>query len=197
MKRRYIYVVTICIAILIVLLYFFKISKQIESNDDVIFFKLFSNLNNQNHNNEIKQYNFKLEYDNQKEISKTINLSDTINYNNFYCSSIVNKKIAPGTKGEFEINLESSKNTDYQICFFSHGNKPQNLIFVLEDEEYRKLKNMEDNLKGKLSKGEIKNIKVQWSWEYETNFNNDIQDTKDGKLIKDYSFDISIIANES
>lgn len=111
---------------------------------------------------------------------------------------MINKKIAPGTKGQFEIVLETNKNISYQICFENYGEKPQNLLFKIKenDEKYKNLKELEQFLQGNLDKGKIKNITIEWNWNYESNYENNLQDTEDGKTIKEYRFDINVIANE-
>ena len=44
-------------------------------------------------------------------------------------STYVNEKIAPGTSGNFNILLETNKNSKYKIYFQSINEKPKNLYF--------------------------------------------------------------------
>ena len=122
--------------------------------------------------------------------SFTKSLIGSINFN-----GLIYEKIAPGKKGEFEIHLNATYDTFYKIEFKSRNDKPKNLLFKIKNEKlkYNSLEELNNSLNGKLNKKETKVITIQWSWEYETNKVNDIQDTIDGKTIDDYYFDILII----
>ena len=58
--------------------------------------------------------------------------------------------------------------------------------------EYKTLEELGDDLTGNLQKGEIKELLVNWKWEYEISKEQDIQDTIDGKQIEKYNFEIYI-----
>ena len=198
MKRKTKKILVIIIVTIIIFIYFFTKTKKIHYSEDIIFFKLFSNSRQQKLNNEVQAYNFKFNSKTKKEISKQINLIDTISQENSYKNNIINKKIAPGTKGKFEIRLETNKDITYQVCFKDYGKKPQNLLYKIKgnNEKFESLKDLEPFLRGNLNGKECKNICVEWNWSYESSKENDIQDTKDGQIIKEYKFDINIIANE-
>ena len=93
-----------------------------------------------------------------------------------------------GTKGEFEIILETNQKIKYEIKFENKNQKPENLVFKIEgkDKKYKQLKDMENDLKGEIKKDKV--IKIIWEWEYEKNNIQNIQDTKDGTDIKSYNF---------
>jgi hypothetical protein len=141
---------------------------------------------NQTNQSIYPQYFFNVSY---KNIDfKDIYISDTINKD-----TLINEKIAPGTNGTFEILLETDQEINYQIKFESENEKPENLIFRIDgqDRKYKNLEDMEDELKGKITKN--KNIIIYWEWEYEKSEAQDLQDTKDGENIKKYNFTIYAI----
>ena len=203
-KLKIIIVFIICLIIFYFLFNNIK-NKDYKFQDDIIFFKSFSSeedkknsetkINNQNENlsnslNKIEKtpmkYVFNVSY---KNIDfKNIKLIDT-----FDEDTLINKKIAPGTYGKFQILLQTNKKTNYQIKFEDENDKPKNLIFRLneKDKKYESLKDMEKELTGEITKD--KEIVIYWQWEYENNKNDNIQDTKDGENIKNYNFTIYVI----
>lgn len=180
---------TIIILILIfsiILMFTYKIAKETKTQgqDDILFFKLWSNgekqnqiqnSNSENLNKKIAEYNVKVSKN--KYEYQEINLLQTIDY-----KMLVHEKVAPGTKGEFYIILTSNSTLKYKIYMKAKNQKPQNLKFsILEKQE------------GIIKKGEQKKIKVMWEWQYETNKIQNKQDTKDGENIKKYEFEICTI----
>lgn len=103
------------------------------------------------------------------------------------------KKLHLGTRGKFEIFLETNEKIRYQINFKSKNEKPKNLRFQIEgkDRKYEKLEDMEQELKGEISNH--KSIVIDWEWEYSKNLEDDRQDTEDGKNIKQFQFSIYAI----
>lgn len=97
--------------------------------------------------------------------------------------------------------LYSNSNLDYQLKFKSKNSKPQNLKFLVkgDDKVYNTLEDMEKILKGKITKNVEKKITISWKWEYESDEQQDIQDTEDGMKLKNYNFTIYTIggANET
>lgn len=79
---------------------------------------------------------------------------------------------------------------NYRIQFKSTNEKPENLYFRIKgsDRKYKKLEDMETNLKGEIEQN--KNIIIQWKWDYEKSKIENRQDTKDGETIKQYHFTI-------
>ena len=61
---------------------------------------------------------------------KNIKLIDT-----FDEDTLINKKIAPGTYGKFQILLQTNEKTNYQIKFEDENDKPKNLIFRLNEKK--------------------------------------------------------------
>ena len=127
---------------------------------------------------------------------RNINLSETINR-----ETLIYEKIAPGTKGSFNIILEANKNSKYKVVFNSINKKPQNLKFKanINNKEIGKANTLEELQKyliGYIRKDEKIDIRVNWYWEFEDNEENDKQDTKDAQYIKKYQFDINAIGEE-
>ena len=68
------------------------------------------------------QYVFEIEYKNMN--FQNIDLIDTLK-----SETLVNEKIAPGIKGNFDIIIYSNHNAHYYVNFTSKNNKPHNLKF--------------------------------------------------------------------
>lgn len=179
--------------IIIILILLFILSKNIkkDSFDDIIIFKLFSQTNSNNENEKSNKYIFN--FTKEKQISLKINLVETIDL-----ERLVNKKIEPGTKGEFELVLNSNKDLYYKMEVKSLNKKPENLFFSIkgEVEQYKTLEELAMNLQGKISKKEYKSIFVEWKWNYQNGSKADIQDTNDGINLKQYNFLINAIGDE-
>lgn len=190
-------IIIILIILLIIGIYFLLKKDNIFFKDDIIFFKnLYSSINNTKENKDTvkndnsNNYNIiKVSTKKQttKEMSLFSNLNNQINWN---------KIIYPGTSGEFEIKLYGQENLQYEVTFKSKNQKPKNLVFKQNGKEYETLEELGENLKGNLQKDEIRNIVIEWKWEYETNEKQDMQDTKDGEEIKKYNFEIIVKGNE-
>lgn len=185
----------ILIFIMIVLLLVMFKSKQFLSKakvDDFLFLKLFSNQSKASD----EDYSFKVNYSDSN--FKTVNLSDTVNKN-------FNKKIAPGTNGKFNIILNSNKYLQYKVVFKSINEKPKNLKFMALTNGEKLIKSntleeFDDNLKGCIDKNAKVNITILWYWPYEGEKQEeeiDIQDTKDGKNIEKYQFEVCVLGEET
>ena len=132
--------------------------------------------------------------------------------------NVGNGKIAPGTKGEFDIvidALDSLNDVKYNVNIKEYGNKPDNLIFTvkkngeLSDNKYSSLKELAENeLSGYIDKkyNKVETFTIVWCWKYETGKNLEIitnEDKKDtlagsGKIagkenVFDYSFSLKVI----
>lgn len=197
-KKNIIIIISIIILVIIgiILFIFTKKSDIITSfQDDFIFFKIFHNSNNQVKNNikyhEKESYIFDVKYNNLQ--MKNVNLVDTINP-----KTLVKERIAPGTQGHFYIILKSNKNSKYNVRFVSKNTKPKNLIFYIQNDEnkYTSLEGLEKVLAGTIEANKQEIIKVNWIWEYSVNNTEDMEDTKDGKNINKYNFDIYVIGKE-
>lgn len=122
-------------------------------------------------------------------------------------STLVNGKIAPGTKGTFEINLVNT-NTDtavgFEILFANMANKPTN--FHLYRTTDGSTKGDEVNLDGtgkvtgKLAAKDATGLtaKFIWEWAYETAevAANDVVDTTDGKAAHELTMSVTITGTQ-
>ena len=215
-KQIIIFIVLILILILFLSYYFCK--NEVYFQDYITFFKLYDeNKHNENSDenlnlndifysntyfkensfissdklNNQKNYSFSL---NELELQmKTVNLIDTVD-----SKTLINEKIAPGTKGSFNINVISNQSTNYKIKFESKNKKPKYLIFYKENsnKKYQNIEDMQNELDGYINAKEERQIKINWEWQYETKENNilqDKQDTNDAQEIQSYSFGIYVI----
>lgn len=121
--------------------------------------------------------------------------------------TLVNGKIAPGTSGEFFINLDatgSEVGVDYEVKFTNEQNKPSNIIFTYSGQQYHSLSEI-TAIKGKIGLDDTtktRRIQIVWTWEYETGTGeemneNDILDTQEGIADLNYTFDVSVIGTQS
>ena len=176
-------IIILILIFIIILLFTYKIAKVKNSNfqEDFLFFKLLGGRSIENTEN-IKQNNIDSKnlgkikvFKNQKTYQK-VNLFQTVDL-----KTLVNEKIAPGSKGYFYIYLISNSDLEYEIEIISKNEKPKNFEFEIEED------------KGKLEKNKIKKIRINWKWLYEINEEENIQDTKDGENIDKYNFEICTI----
>ena len=119
--------------------------------------------------------------------------------------TLIDNKIAPGTSGKFDITLDatgSDVGVNYQVRFLNESEKPQNLIFVYDNNEYSTIQDLEQNLTGTIDANEenkTRTITIEWKWKYETGSTeeeinqNDIIDTETAKQIRNYTFDVNVI----
>ena len=146
---------------------------------------------------EVASWSFKV--NGQEEQTQTIQLTST--YDN---KTLVNNKIAPGTKGSFNIIIDANGSDvviDYTVKIANEQNKPNNLKFIYEDVEYNTITELEKVLSGTINaddKNKERTLTIYWIWKYETGSNatqiaeNDAIDTNDGKTITDYTFDVIV-----
>lgn len=162
-------------------------------NDDFLFLKFLVNgqKDSIDNLNQKSIYKFNVDYKDMK--LKTINLLDSADKTAF-----VYEKIAPGSRGEFEIELNSNQNLKYRIEFKSNNAKPQNLNFkVFKDnvflDEANTLEELSESMKGDINKNKKIVYKIEWYWEFQNSQGLekvDIQDTNDAKNINQYNFDV-------
>lgn len=150
---------------------------------------------------EIATWSFKV--NGQKEQVQEIKLVSTYN-----SETLVNNKIAPGTRGSFNIIVDatgSEVGIKYNIKFAEESNKPQNLKFVYGGKEYDSIKQLGDELSGTIAANEedkTRTINVQWKWNYETGSSaeqinaNDIIDTNDAISIANYTFQVIVTGTQ-
>lgn len=147
---------------------------------------------------EIAYWSFKVNNSNEKV--QKISLNSTVNN-----EKILKDKIAPGTKGTFQIKLDATDSDvaiGYSIKFENETNKPHNLKFEYENKTYNHISELQSVLVGIINaedKDKIRNININWNWPFETGTtleeiqNNDKIDTEDSKTIRDYTFDVRIL----
>lgn len=156
-------------------------SKQGSTQEDLLFFKIWNNSLSTNKKDETTAINqktkqYKIKVRRNKEVAKTLELLETADQ-----MTLVKEKIAPGTKGNFEIVLTSNDILNYRIYIKDKNERPKNFVFEIQEEQ------------GKLEKGETKKVKITWQWPYEINEQENNQDTKDGMQLKIYNFEICVI----
>lgn len=139
----------------------------------------------------------------QEEQVQTINLQSS--YNN---GTLISNKIAPGTKGKFDIVVDgtgSDVGIYYSINFTNEQNKPRNLKFIYNNIQYNSITELATVLSGVINSNEEeknKTFTINWEWKYETGntkeeiATNDKIDTDDGKLISNYTFDVIVSGNQ-
>ena len=162
-------------------------------NDDFLFLKFLVNGQKDSIDNLNQKSIYKFNVDYKDMNLKSINLLDSVDKTTF-----VYEKIAPGSRGEFEIELNSNQNLIYRIEFKSNNAKPQNLNFkVFKDnvflDEANTLEELSESMKGDINKNKKIVYKIKWYWEFQNSQDLekvDIQDTNDAKKINRYNFDV-------
>lgn len=90
-----------------------------------------------------------------------------------------NRLIAPGTEGNFNIEI-SNKNSevgvDFNLSFKDSENIPNNLVI----KQGTNIIEHNGSIKGKIKAGESIKIPFQWAWTYSANDVDDKEDTTDG-----------------
>ena len=139
----------------------------------------------------------------REEQVQTINLQSI--YNN---GTLINNKIAPVTKGQFDIvvdGTDSDVGIYYSINFTNEQNKPRNLKFTYNNIQYNSITELTTVLSGVINSNEEqkkKTFTINWEWKYETGSTkeeiatNDKIDTEDGKQISNYTFDVIVSGNQ-
>ena len=122
-------------------------------------------------------------------------------------STLVNGKIAPGTKGTFEINLVNT-NTDtavgFEILFANMANKPTNFHLYRTTDGSQKGAEVKldgtGKVTGKLAAKDATGLtaKFIWEWAYETAeiAANDVVDTTDGKAAHELTMGVTITGTQ-
>lgn len=197
-KKKILKILLILILIfLFIKMIFFKSLSNSKTIEDFLFFKVLGdNLKVSEDIIDVEEKEYRLNVNYKNIDFRNINLSETINR-----ETLIYEKIAPGTKGSFNIILEANKNSKYKVVFNSINKKPQNLKFKanINNKEIGKSNTLEELQKyliGYIRKDEKIDIRVNWYWEFEDNEENDKQDTKDAQYIKKYQFDINAIGEE-
>ena len=199
MKKKKIFKILLILILifLFIKMIFFKNLSNSKIIEDFLFFKVLGdNLKVSEDLIDVEEKEYRLNVNYKNIDFRNINLAETINR-----ETLIYEKIAPGTRGSFNIILEANKNSKYKVVFNSINEKPQNLKFKanINNKEIGKANTLEELQKyliGYIRKNEKIDIRVNWYWEFEDNEQNDKQDTKDAQYIKKYQFDINAIGEE-
>lgn len=122
-------------------------------------------------------------------------------------TTLVNGKIAPGTKGTFEIKLVNTNTetaVEFEILFANMANKPSNFhLYRTTDGSTKGAEVTLDGngkLTGRLAAKDATGLtaKFIWEWAYETADTavNDPLDTADGKAANDLTMDVTITGTQ-
>ncbi len=150
---------------------------------------------------EIAQWRFKVNENEEK--MQTISLNSTI-----YNFTLANGRIAPGTAGSFEINIDGSGAgvaIFYTVNFQNETEKPQNLKFKYDGKEFESIELLNHWIVGTIhgdTDAQQRSFIIEWEWPYETGntpeeiAENDERDTIDAKNISDYRFDVVVTGTQ-
>ena len=149
---------------------------------------------------EVAKWSFKV--NGNSEQMETIQLKDTVNE-----SVLAKGKVAPGTNGEFTLNIDASEaevGINYQIEFRDEKNKPDNLVFIYGGQKYKNLQEINGKLKGDILQSDVNKVRkvtIQWEWSYETGFGeeielNDQKDTQNGMEMLNYTFSVIVTGTQ-
>lgn len=150
---------------------------------------------------EIAQWRFKVNENEEK--MQTISLNSTI-----YNFTLANGRIAPGTAGSFEINIDGSGAgvaIFYTVNFRNETEKPKNLKFKYDGKEFESIELLNHWIVGTIhgdTDAQQRSFIIEWEWPYETGntpeeiAENDERDTIDAKNISDYRFDVVVTGTQ-
>ena len=149
----------------------------------------------------IAQWRFKVNENEEK--MQTISLNSTI-----YNFTLANGRIAPGTAGSFEINIDGSEAgvaIFYTVNFQNETEKPKNLKFKYDGKEFESIELLNHWIVGTIhgdTDAQQRSFIIEWEWPYETGntpeeiAENDERDTIDAKNISDYRFDVVVTGTQ-
>ena len=150
---------------------------------------------------EIAQWRFKVNENEEK--MQTISLNYKI-----YNFTLANGRIAPGTAGSFEINIDGSGSgvaIFYTVNFQNETEKPKNLKFKYDGKEFESIELLNHWIVGTIhgdTDAQQRSYIIEWEWTYETGntpeeiAENDERDTIDAKNISDYRFDVVVTGTQ-
>ena len=150
---------------------------------------------------QVAMWSFKVYGDNEQ--TQNVKLASTVDDN-----TLVDNKIAPGTKGSFSIKIDgegSDVGINYNIKVQNETQKPANLFYTYQGKTYTDLNELALEASGTINaddSNKLKEILVNWEWPYQTGSDeiskskNDAQDTQDGKNISNYTFDIVVTGTQ-
>lgn len=170
MKKKRIFILIIILILIFIILNLFKSKEDIF--DDIMIFSLWRSIGNKN------------EYIINPQKRETIEL-------NLFNTSDIYRKIAPGNEGQFILRLIRPKESNFKIYIKGNSAKPQNLLFILDDEIYYNIEDMQEKLNNILQNKD--NVTINWKWEYDISQEDNIKDTEDGKEAQKYVFEINAL----
>ena len=180
MKKKKIQIIVSIISIFILIMIFAICKNSLNSNykakEDFIFFKFLNQEQNLKKEINKKTNEYKIKVSKGQTKKENINLLKTVDK-----KTLINEKVAPGTRGGFKIKLMSDVDLEYKIEIIEKNEKPKNLKMKIENGQ-----------EGKIRKNEPKTILINWKWDYEINSKEDKQDTKDGENIEKHNFEIIV-----
>lgn len=149
---------------------------------------------------EIAKWSFKV--NSETEQFATIKLAETYDK-----TTLLNGKIAPGTKGSFDLVIDATGSevaVKYEVDFQNETNKPTNLIFKCGNKTASTIEELEDVLTNTINADDtnkIRTLTVNWEWPFETGTgdaisSNDKIDTNEGLQALDYSFDVVVTGTQ-
>ena len=137
-----------------------------------VYAKYIASIQGKSASAEVAKWAFKEENE-----SKTLTCDLSQNYNT---DTLVDGKIAPGTKGTCNIELSNTKSdvgVNYTITV-KEVSGPQNLVFKNKSTQLA----VGSTITGKLKAGEeTKTVAISWEWPYYTDDTDDAEDTIDGR----------------
>ena len=151
---------------------------------------------------EIAQWRFKVNENEEK--MQTISLNSTI-----YNFTLANGRIAPGTAGSFEINIDGSGAgvaIFYTVNFQNETEKPKNLKFKYDGKEFESIELLNHWIVGTIhgdTDAQQRSFIIEWEWPYETGSavngiaSGDKVDTQNGQDNLDYTFDVIATGTQS
>lgn len=149
---------------------------------------------------QVAKWSFKV--NKQTEEFATIKLADT-----YDASTLTKGKIAPGTSGSFDINIDATGaevGVKYVVDFEDETNKPTNLIFKSGNKSASTIEELEEVLTGTINADDTnktRTLTVEWEWPYETKTGNvvaqnDEIDTAEGLNALEYSFNVKVTGTQ-
>lgn len=165
----------------------------------VTYSKYISQINGKG-NLDIAKWSFKV--NGGTEEFATVNLLDTYN-----TETLVDGKIAPGTKGSFNLVIDatgSEVGVNYKVDFQNESNKPTNLKFKHDGNTLNNIEDYEQYFTDTINADDtnkIRTLKVEWEWPYETGTESEIHqndqiDTREGINALDYTFDVVVTGTQ-
>lgn len=149
---------------------------------------------------EIAKWSFKVNQ--ETEEFATIKLADTYDK-----TTLLNGKIAPGTKGSFDLIIDATNSevgVRYEVDFLEETNKPTNLIFKSGNKTVSTIEELESVLTDTINvddTNKVRTLTINWEWPYETTTSNTISsndkiDTDEGLQALDYSFKVVVTGTQ-